>query len=77
MKKLADMTTKERLADIGIRAAKTFVQAFAASLTIDAATLGGGMNALRAVLLSATAAGISAVMNFFVVCWAEDMEKGP
>lgn len=59
--------TKQKLKDIAVRAAKTFIQAFAASLTIDAGTLEGGANVWRSVLISACAAGLSAVMNFFVI----------
>ena len=50
--------------DISKRAAKTFLQAFLASIPVDAALLGGGWNVWRAALLSAAAAGISAAMNF-------------
>lgn len=67
-KTLREITTAERLRDLSIRAAKTFVQAFAASLTIDATTIAGGPSIWRAALISATAAGISAVMNFFLIC---------
>ena len=49
--------------DIAKRAAKTFLQAFIASIPVDAAFLAGGWTVWRAALLSAAAAGISAVMN--------------
>ncbi len=52
--------------DIASRAAKTFLQAFIASIPVDAALLGSGWNVWRATLLSAAAAGISAVMNFIL-----------
>ena len=58
--------TKQKVKDIAIRAAKTFIQAFCASITIDAATLSGDTSLLRPMLISAVAAGISAVMNAFV-----------
>ena len=49
--------------DIVIRAAKTFAQAFLASLVVDISRIGGGWNVVRTALISAAAAGISAVMN--------------
>lgn len=49
--------------DILERAAKTFLEAFIASIPIDAAMLASGWNVWRATLLSACAAGISAVLN--------------
>jgi hypothetical protein len=52
--------------DIAKRAAKTFLQAFVASIPVDAALLTGGWNVLRATLLSAAAAGLSAVMNLAI-----------
>ena len=58
--------------DIAERAAKTFLQAFIASIPVDAALLGGGWNVWRAALLSAAAAGISALMNFILACLRED-----
>ena len=56
----------EKWKDIAVRAFKTFLQAFLASIPVDAALLGGGWNVLRAALLSAAAAGISALMNFIL-----------
>lgn len=56
----------EKLKDIAVRAAKTFLQAFIASIPVDAALLAGGWNVWRAALLSAAAAGISALMNFIL-----------
>lgn len=58
--------------DIAERALKTFLQAFIASIPVDAALLGGGWNVWRAALLSAAAAGVSAVMNFVLACLRED-----
>lgn len=52
--------------DIARRAAKTFLQAFVASIPVDAAMLTGGWNVWRATLLSAAAAGLSAVMNLAI-----------
>lgn len=62
----------EKLKDIGARAAKTFLQAFIASIPVDAAMLAGGWNVWRAALMSAAAAGISAVMNFVLACLRKD-----
>ena len=58
--------------DIAERALKTFLQAFIASIPVDAALLGGGWNVWRAALLSAAAAGVSACMNFVLACMRED-----
>ena len=58
--------------DISERALKTFLQAFIASIPVDAALLGGGWNVWRAALLSAAAAGVSACMNFVLACLRED-----
>lgn len=52
---------KEKLKDILSRAAWTFVQAFLATLTIDAASLTSGTNFWRSAIISALAAGLSAV----------------
>lgn len=60
--------------DIAERALKTFLQAFIASIPVDAALLGGGWNVWRAALLSAAAAGVSAVMNF-VLAWLREDES--
>ena len=57
----------EKWKDIAVRAFKTFLQAFIASIPVDAALLCGGWNVWRAALLSASAAGISALMNFILV----------
>lgn len=58
--------------DIAIRAGKTFLQAFLASLTVDAASLAGGWNVWRAALISAAAAGISAVMNLAIAALGKE-----
>lgn len=52
--------------DILCRAAKTFLQAFIASIPVDAVFLAGGWTVWRSALLSAAAAGISAVMNLIL-----------
>ena len=57
---------ESRWIDIAVRAVKTFIQTFLASLPVDAAMLASGWSVWRAALLSATAAGISAVMNFII-----------
>ena len=67
-----DGATAEKWKDIAERALKTFLQAFIASISVDAALLGGGWNVWRAALLSASAAGVSAVMNFVLACLRED-----
>lgn len=61
--------------DIAKRAAKTFLQAFIASIPVDAAFLAGGWTVWRSALLSAAAAGISAVMNL-VLAWLQKPESG-
>lgn len=61
--------------DIAVRAAKTFLQAFLASLPVDAALLGSGWNVWRAALLSAVAAGISAVMNLALAWLNSESEE--
>lgn len=60
--------------DIGRRAAKTFLQAFFASIPVDAALLAGGWTVWRSTLLSAAAAGISAAMNL-VLAWLNQPES--
>lgn len=62
---------KSKWKDIALRALKTFLQAFLASFTIDAATL-GDTKLLKSVLISALAAGISAVMNSAIVALSDD-----
>lgn len=63
---------EDKWKDIASRAAKTFLQAFIASIPVDAALLGSGWNVWRATLLSAAAAGISAAMNFIIAVLKED-----
>lgn len=54
---------KERLKDIGIRAAKTFVQAFMGAVSIDVAFATTDRSVWKSMLLGGVAAGISAVWN--------------
>lgn len=54
---------KAKWKDILIRAGKTFLQAFLSSLVIDAASI-SDFNIMKPMLISALAAGLSAVMNF-------------
>ncbi len=54
---------KCKVKDIAVRAGKTFLQAFLASITVDVTLLNADASMLRTVFLSAAAAGISAVMN--------------
>lgn len=68
-------TNKIDWQDIVRRAAKTFLQAFIASIPVDAALLTGGWNVLRATLLSAAAAGLSAVMNLAIAKLQEWMRE--
>jgi hypothetical protein len=56
---------KEQLKDIGIRALKTFVQAFLAVVLVAVPTI-DNFDKLWAVLVAAVAAGISATWNSFV-----------
>ena len=61
------MTTKlkTKWKDIAIRAGKTFIQAFLGAITID-------QSFGRDMVLSAVAAGVSAVMNVIIVALGED-----
>lgn len=65
----------KKLKDIAERAGKTFLQTFLASIPVDAAMLVSGWGAWRAVLLSATAAGISAVMNLAIAALNNKKEE--
>lgn len=55
---------RERLKDIGIRAGKTFVQAFMSAVSIDVLTATTDRSVWKSMLLGGIAAGISAVWNF-------------
>lgn len=60
------LTNKELyMKDIAIRAAKTFVQAFLATLAVSVATV-NDVPTLKAAVVGAAAAGISAVWNYVV-----------
>lgn len=50
--------------DIGVRAAKTFVQAFMGAISIDVLFASADRSVWRSVLLGGIAAGFSAVWNF-------------
>lgn len=65
---------KGKWKDIAIRASKTFIQAFLASITVDVTLLNANASVLRSVFLSAVAAGISAVMNAFIAKIGENDE---
>ena len=52
---------KQKWKDLAERAAWTFVQAFLAALTFEVSDFTGGVRVWRTVLLSALAAGLSAV----------------
>lgn len=58
--------TTEKLKDIGIRAAKTFLQAFLGSISVETVLSTTDKSLARSMLISATAAGISAVMNLII-----------
>ena len=64
--------TKAKLKDIGIRAAKTFVQAFLGSISIETVLATTDKSVVRSMLISATAAGISAVMNLILAAIEDD-----
>lgn len=63
---------KAKWKDIGIRAGKTFLQAFLAEITIDTAMMTADRSVWRSVLLAAAAAGISAVMNAAIAALKDD-----
>lgn len=54
---------KAKWKDIAVRAGKTFLQAFLSAIVIDASSI-GNFNVMKPMLISALAAGLSAVMNF-------------
>lgn len=64
--------TKAKLKDIGIRAAKTFIQAFLANISIETVLASNDRSLVRSMLISATAAGISAVMNLALAALEND-----
>ena len=62
---------KQKWKDLAERAAWTFVQAFLAALTFEVSDFTGGVRVWRTVLLSALAAGLSAVKTAVLA----EMEK--
>lgn len=62
---------KSKWKDIAVRALKTFLQAFLASITIDATSL-GDTKVWKSILISALAAGLSAVMNSAIAALSDD-----
>lgn len=63
---------RQQAKEIAVRAGKTFIQAFLGSITIDAATISGGVSVWRSVLVSGLAAGLSAVMNLIIATLSTD-----
>ena len=63
---------KAKVKDIVIRALKTFLQAFLGALSVDVMIANPDRNFLKSVLISAVAAGISAVMNTIISALKED-----
>ena len=55
-----------KIKDIGIRAGKTFLQAFLGSISVETLLAASDRSIVRSVLISAAAAGISAVMNLVI-----------
>lgn len=64
--------TKLKIKDIGIRAAKTFLQAFIGSISVETVLATTDRSVLRSLFISATAAGISAVMNLVIASLEND-----
>jgi hypothetical protein len=62
-----ELTVPERviMSDIAVRAAKTFVQTFLATLAVSVATVQDA-NGAKAAVIAAVAASISATWNFVV-----------
>lgn len=60
--------------DIAIRAGKTFLQAFLGSITVDITTMNADSSVWRSMLLAASAAGISAVMNSALAALNDDYD---
>lgn len=63
---------KSKLKEIGIRAAKTFLQAFLAAIPFTASTIEGGVSVWKSVLVGAVAAGLSAAMNVVIAALSDD-----
>lgn len=62
---------RAKLKDIGIRAAKTFVQAFFGAVSVETC-LTADRSIVRSMLISAAAAGISAAMNLVIAALTND-----
>ena len=62
MAKKIKVSSELDVKDIGVRALKTFVQAFFAALAVSIATV-SDQDTAKIALIGAVAAGISAVMN--------------
>lgn len=58
-----ELTMKPQLKDIVVRAAKTFIQAFIASLAVATQT---DFSNYKAIIIAATSAGVSAVWNLLL-----------
>lgn len=71
---LNQIGAKNEARDIIVRAAKTFLQAFLASLVVDITSISGGWNVCRSALISAAAAGLSAVMNLAIAALGMEVE---
>lgn len=67
------MSNFTKIKDIGIRAAKTFAQAFLGAMVIDGTMLTADGAVWRSMLLAATAAGISAVWNLLLAAVSDDL----
>lgn len=61
-KRRIKVRTELDVKDIGVRAVKTFIQAFFAALAVSVATV-SNTDTAKVALVGAVAAGISAVMN--------------
>ena len=71
---LNQIGAKNEARDIIVRAAKTFLQAFLASLVVDITSISsGGWNVCRSALISAAAAGLSAVMNLAIAALGREV----
>ena len=63
---------RAKLKDICIRAAKTFLQAFLGSISVETILAAADRSIVRSMLISAVAAGISAVMNLVIASLEND-----
>lgn len=58
--------------DIIERVMWTFIQAFLGGLSIDVATINGGVEVWKAALIAAAAAGLSAVKNVIIAAISDN-----